>query len=57
VSQKLTAYIRFPWVDFPPIKTKVEIRREASRKAWRSRKRVKAAREAAEQAGNVGRAA
>jgi hypothetical protein len=54
MSQKLSAYIRLTWVDFPPIKTKVEIRREAAKKAWRSRKRVAAARAAAAASAEAG---
>jgi hypothetical protein len=45
VSQKLSDLIqRFPWMEFPPAKTKHEVRRDASRKAAKRIKRVKAVR-------------
>ena len=49
MSQKLSDLIqRFPWVEFPRVKTKAEVRREASKKAARTVKRQKAARASAE---------
>lgn len=48
MTQKLTVLIqRFPWVKFPTIKTKTQIRREASIKAARTVKRMKFAKAAA----------
>jgi hypothetical protein len=47
MRQKLTDIISgspFTWKVIPRVRTKVEVRREASKKAWRSRKRVAAAR-------------
>lgn len=52
MSQKLSELIlqRFPWGRFPLIKTKAQIRREAAKKAARTLKRQKMAREAAARA-------
>ena len=48
MTQKLSDMIqRFSWIQFPRVKTKVEVRREALKKAWRSRKRMAAIRAAA----------
>jgi hypothetical protein len=50
MTQKLTVLVQqFPWVKFPVIKTKKQIRREASIKAARTLKRLKMARAAARQ--------
>lgn len=47
MTQKLSMLIqRFPWMRFPAIKTKAQIRREASIKAAQTVKRQKMAREA-----------
>lgn len=48
MAQKLSVLIqRFPWVKFPVIKTKKQIRRDASIKAARTVRRQKFARAAA----------
>ena len=58
MTQKLTTLIGcFPWIRFPTIKTKAQIRREASVKAARTRKRLKLAREAAKPSDRTGTAA
>ena len=47
MTQKLSDLIQcFPWVKFPAIKTKAQIRRAASIKAAKTVKRMKKAREA-----------
>jgi hypothetical protein len=50
MTQKLSDLIRdgLTGRHFSPIKTKVQVRSAASRKAWKVRKRMKAAREAAQ---------
>jgi hypothetical protein len=62
MSQKLSVLIqRFPWVKFPTIKTKAQIRRAAAIKAARTLKRQKMAKaasaRAASEAGKMGEAA
>lgn len=48
MTQKLSDLIhRFPWVKFPAVKTKAQIRRAASIKAAKTVKRMKAVRTAA----------
>lgn len=58
MTQKLSDLIqRFPWMEFPPLKTKVEKRRQAAKKAARTLKRQKAARAKAEAQDLTGKAA
>lgn len=57
MTQKLSDLIqRFPWVKFPQIKTKAQVRREAAIKAARTLKRMRQAK-ASRAAGEAERSA
>ena len=56
MTQKLSTMIRegcLLWGQFPKVKTKVQVRSAASRKAWRTRKKQADARAAANQEGKA----